>query len=184
MIWATAHPGFKFTITIKESRFVDVDRSSNSWRYVASINPNEPSEVYVGNASTKSLEIVSVSSRLGLQECDFCDEDSDSSLNNSKGALNGKHIQIWQDGKASTFVTDEQSRRVGVLESGKSVNEIPNAEIRNLRFGFGADHPPVIFVPIQSGSAPHINATINGMNNSENNEADIDIALSCRHLQF
>ncbi|HSD58450.1 MAG TPA: hypothetical protein VLB04_09740, partial [Methanotrichaceae archaeon] len=163
----------------KESRFVDVDRSSNSWRYVASINPNEPSEVYVGNASTKSLEIVSVSSRLGLQECDFCDEGNGSSLNNSKGALNGKHIQIWQDGKASTLVADEQGRRAGVLESGKFINEIPDAEIRNLRFGFGDDHPPVIFVPIQSGSAPHINATINGMNNSENNSEKnkVDIAI-------
>ena len=159
----------------KESRFVDVDRSSNSWRYVASINPNEPSEVYTGNASTQSLEIVSVSSRLGLQECDFCDEDNSSSLNNSKGALNGKHIQIWQDGKASTLVADEQGRRSGVLESGKFVNEIPDAEIRNLRFGFGDDHPPVIFVPMQSGSAPHINATISGMNNSEKNEVDIAI---------
>ncbi len=159
----------------KESRFVEVDRGSNSWRYIASINPNEPAEVYVGNASTQGLEIVSVSSRLGLQECDFCDEDNGSSLNNSKGALNGKHIQIWQDGKASTIITDDQGRRVGVLESGKFVNEIPDAEIRNLRFGFGAEHPPVIFVPIQSGSAPHIKATVNGMNNSEKDEVDIAI---------
>jgi hypothetical protein len=167
----------------KESRFVEVNRSSNSWRYVASINPNEPAEVYVGNASTQGLEIVSVSSRLGLQECDFCSEDNGSSLNNSKGALKGKNIQIWQDGKASTFVTDEQGRRAGVLESGKFVNEIPDAEIRNLRFGFGDNHPPVIFVPIQSGSAPHINATINGMNSSEssnenNSETNkVDIAI-------
>jgi hypothetical protein len=162
----------------KESRFVDVDRSSNSWRYIASINPNEPAEVYVGNASTQGLEIVSVSSRLGLQECDFCSEDNGSSLNNSKGALNGKNIQIWQDGKASTLVTDEQGRRAGVLESGKFVNEIPDAEIRNLKFGFGDDHPPVIFVPIQSGSAPHINATITGMNRSEKNNVDIAIIAS------
>lgn len=162
----------------KERRFVEVDRSSNSWRYVASVNPNEPEDVYVGNASTKSLEIVSVSSRLGPQECDFCDEDNDSGLNSTKGALNGqKHIQIWQDGKASTFVTDEQGRRSGVLESGVFVNEIPDAEIRNLRFGFGMDieHPPVIFVPMQSGMAPHIKATINSMNNSEKDKVDIAI---------
>jgi hypothetical protein len=116
---------------------------------------------------------------LGLQECDFCDEGNSSSLNDSKGALSGKHIQIWQDGKASTLIADEQGRRAGVLESGRFVNEIPDAEIRNLRFGFGDDHPPVIFVPIQSGSAPHINATINGINSSENNSErnKVDIAI-------
>lgn len=153
----------------KEHRSIYVDRNSNTWSYIASVNPNEPSEVYTGNASTKSLEIVSVSSRLGLQECDFCDKDDNSSLNSGKGALKGqKHIQIWQDGNVNTLVTNEHGQRVGFLESGKPVNEIPNAEIRSLRFGFGLDaqYPPVIFVPIQSGNAPDITVNISGKVNS------------------
>lgn len=153
----------------KEHRSIYVDRNSNTWSYIASVNPNEPSEVYTGNASTKSLEIVSVSSRLGPQECDFCDKDDNSSLNSGKGALKGqKHIQIWQDGNVNTLVTNEQGQRVGFLESGKPVNEIPNAEIRSLRFGFGLDaqYPPVIFVPIQSGNAPDITVNISGKVNS------------------
>lgn len=156
----------------KESRSVEVDRNSNTWSYIASVNPNEPSEVYTGNASTKSLEIVSISSRLGLQKCDFCSEENGSGLNNTRGSLNDqKHIQIWQDGRANTLITDEQGRRVGTLESGEHVNEIPGAEIRNLRFGFNKEHPPVIFVPVKPGMAPHITATISGVNNSgENNE--------------
>ncbi|MDD1750827.1 MAG: hypothetical protein LUO89_13250 [Methanothrix sp.] len=158
----------------KERRAIYVDRNSNTWSYIASVNPNEPSEVYTGNGSTKSLEIVSVSARLGLQECDFCEEDDSSGLNSSKGALKGqKHIQIWQDGNVNTLVTDEHGQRVGFLESGNPVNEIPNAEIRNLRFGFGmgVHYPPVIFVPIQSDNVPDITINISSeVNSSEENK--------------
>lgn len=155
----------------KERRFIEVDRNSNSWRYVASINPNEPSEVYTGNASTKSLEIVSVSSRLVQQECDFCAEDGNSSVNSSKGALKGqKNIQIWQNGRANALVTNEHGQRIGFLESGEFVNEIPDAKIRNLRFGFGMEYPPVIFVPVQSGSAPHLTINISSKANNDSDE--------------
>lgn len=164
----------------KEHRFVEVDKNSNSWRYVASINPNEPSEVYTGNASTKSLEIVSISSRLGQQECDFCDDDGNSSLNNSKGALKGqKHIQIWQDGRANTLVTDENGQRAGVLESGEIINEIPGAEVRNLRFGFGMEHPPVIFVPMQQGTNPHITINVS----SKANISSINISSKANYSE-
>ncbi len=159
----------------KEQRSIYVDRNSNTWSYIASVNPNESSEVYAGNASTKSLEIVSISPRLGLQKCDFCSVENGSGLNNTKGSLNDqKHIQIWQDGRANTLITDDQGRKVGTLESGEPVNEIPGAEIRNLRFGFNKKHPPVILVPVHPGTVPHITATISGVNNSEENKTDIE----------
>lgn len=158
----------------KERRSIYVDRSSNTWSYIASINPNEPSSLYEGNASTKNLEIVSVSSRLGLQDCDFCEEESSSNLNgSSKGSLKEqKYIQVWQEGIANTLVTDEQGQRVGFLESGQPVNEIPGAEMRNLRFSFGSDaaYPPVIFVPMQSGGIPHIKVEVSGKTNDSEEE--------------
>lgn len=163
----------------KDTRFVEVDRKSNTWRYQASINPDEPSTIYTGNASTKNLEIVSVSSRLGLQQCDFCDggNGSRSKDGNNKGALSGyKNLQIWQNGKARTLVTDDQGRRIGYLPSGKFVNEIPNAEARNLRFGLNSGHSPIIFVPIESGSAPRVNVTISSTaDNNEENKAETAI---------
>lgn len=163
----------------KDTRFVEVDRKSNTWKYQASINPNEPSTVYTGNASTKNLEIVSVSSRLGLQQCDFCDDDkgSRSKNGNSKGALPGyKNLQIWQNGKARALITDDQGRRIGYLPSGEFVNEIPNAEARNLRFGLNSGHSPIIFVPIESGSASRVNVTISSTaNDNEENKAETAI---------
>jgi len=165
----------------KDSRFIEVDTLSNTWRYQSSINPNEPDSLYSGNASTKNLEIVSLSSRLGQQQCDFCGAESTATdvnaagKNGSKGTLQGaKRIQIWQSGKARTLIADENGRRVGLLESGQFVNEIPGAEIRNLKFG--GDHPPVILLPLALVNASHLAIEISSTaNGSGKNQADTAI---------
>ena len=158
----------------KDSRFIEVDTLNNSWRYLASASPDEPNSLYSGNASTKNLEIVSLSSRLGQQQCDFCKDEDPAASNASL-----KNIQIWQSGKASALVTDESGRRVGLLDSGQMVNEIPGAEIRSLKFGLAgisSTHPPVILLPLalvkESHLAIEINSTANG---SQKNQADTAI---------
>ena len=158
----------------KDSRFIEVDTLNNSWRYLASASPDEPNSLYSGNASTRNLEIVSLSSRLGQQQCDFCKDEDPAASNASL-----KNIQIWQSGKASALVTDESGRRVGLLDSGQMVNEIPGAEIRSLKFGLagiGSTHPPVILLPLalvrESHLAIEINSTANG---SQKNQADTAI---------
>ena len=110
----------------------------------------------------------------GMQQCDFCKDEDPAASNASL-----KNIQIWQSGKASALVTDESGRRVGLLDSGQMVNEIPGAEIRNLKFGLagiGSTHPPVILLPLalvkESHLAIEINSTANG---SQKNQADTAI---------
>ncbi|MDD1742667.1 MAG: methylenetetrahydrofolate reductase C-terminal domain-containing protein [Methanotrichaceae archaeon] len=110
-------------------RYVEIDRNANTWKYNASINPNEPSVLYAGNASTESLEVVSVSSRLEPQECEFCVDGA-----RGKGALSQKHAQIWSRGIDRVLITDKLGRRIGITDSGISVNEIPDAERLDLRF--------------------------------------------------
>ena len=158
----------------KDNRYIEVDQANNSWRYQASDSPDEPDSLYSGNASTRNLEIVSLSSRLGLQQCDFCKNEDPAAINASL-----KNIQIWQSGKARALVTDENGRRVGQLDSGQMVNEIPGAEIRSLKFGLagiGSTYPPVILLPLalvkDSHLAIEINSTANG---SGKNEADTAI---------
>jgi len=168
----------------QEVRFIEVDRASNTWSYQASTNPDEPGSLYTGNASTRNLEIVSLSSRLGQQRCDFCDKTSGNASSKTKGAVEGQeNIQIWQNGLARVLVTDESGQRAGVLESGEFVNEIPGAEVRSLKFG--SDHPPVIWLP--SGSANNSHLTIgvySAANDSAKNLADTAVfakgfALDC-----
>jgi len=161
----------------KDNRFIEVDTLSNTWRYQASVNPDEPNSLYSGNASTKNLEIVSLSSRLGLQRCDFCEEKS--SAANESAAGSTKNIQIWQSGKARALITDENGQRVGLLESGQFVNEIPGAEIRNLKFGLagiGSAHPPVILLPLALINDSHLGIEISSTaNGSQKNQADTAI---------
>ena len=160
-----------------EIRSVEVDTKANTWRYQASVNPNEPSTLYTGNATTMNLEIVSISPRLELQDCDFCDDSNDTVLNNSQGiAPKNKRVQVWQDGKAKSLVTDKLGRRVGFLESGQPVNEIPDAEIRNLKLAANNTHLPVIFVPVESGTKPDLKVTVSSaMTGEEMNEANTTI---------
>jgi len=170
----------------KDSRFIEVDTLTNSWRYLASSNPDEPNSLYSGNASTKNLEIVSLSSRLGQQQCDFCGEESGAAKESAAGST--KNIQIWQSGKARALVTDENGQRVGLLESGQLVNEIPGAEIRNLKFGLAgvaSAHPPVLLLPLALINASHLAINISSTaNGSQKNQADTAIiapgfALAC-----
>jgi hypothetical protein len=170
----------------KDSRFIEVDTLTNSWRYLASASPDEPDSLYSGNASTRNLEIVSLSSRLGQQQCDFCGEENTAAKESAAGST--KNIQIWQSGKARALVTDESGQRVGLLESGQLVNEIPGAEIRNLKFGLvgiGSDYPPVILLPLALINASHLAINISSTSNgSQKNQADTAIiapgfALAC-----
>lgn len=118
-----------------ETRVIKIDRKANTWKYDGSTNPNEPTELYSGNASTQSLEIVFVSSRLVKQECDFCDEGNNTTLNKAKGSLpEERHVQVWVNGKGIFFITDEMGRRIGTIDSGEFVNEIPDAKRLKLKF--------------------------------------------------
>jgi len=163
----------------KDERFVEVNRTTNTWRYQASINPDEQSTLYVGNASTKTLEIVSVSSRLGRQKCEFCDADNNtSSASGAQNATSGSKgsLQVWQNGMARVLVTDDRGRSVGFLDSGKPVNEIPDAEMRNLKFAPNELPMPVIFVPISSDNAAKISVNVSSSANSsaENKSAKVE----------
>ncbi|HEY9675002.1 MAG TPA: hypothetical protein V6D11_26410 [Waterburya sp.] len=58
------------------TRKIIVDSNANTWKYNASINPNAPEYLYEGDANTKTLLLTPTSSRLRIQQCPFCEEDS------------------------------------------------------------------------------------------------------------
>lgn len=144
----------------KLTRAVTVDRRNNSWSYTASINPNRPSALYTGNASTKTLEVVSIPPRLVQQRCDFCEENTSLSLNRTKGTVASEgHVQFWVDGNASILVSDESGRRTGFVGPGQFVYEIPNSSAQSLKYltePWTVDQQPVITVP----QSPNISARL------------------------
>ncbi|MFB3766391.1 MAG: hypothetical protein ACE14P_14250 [Methanotrichaceae archaeon] len=133
-------------------RSVKIDTKNNSWMYYASVNPNEPSAMYTGNASTHNLEVVSISSRLDKQRCDFCDN----SLGGTETSTGEEYIHVWQEGNANLVIADESGRRIGYPEPNKFVNEIPNAEVKYFKFA-AKKKAPLYILPATGNFTIEIN---------------------------
>lgn len=57
-------------------RAVHVDYTNDQWAYLAATNPNEASEIYVGDASTQSMSLYEVNKANGRQPCPICSSGS------------------------------------------------------------------------------------------------------------
>jgi hypothetical protein len=53
-------------------RTITVNGRSDTWSYQATQNPHDKSELYVGNAQTKTLQLWNLTPGLGVQPCPFC----------------------------------------------------------------------------------------------------------------
>jgi tetratricopeptide (TPR) repeat protein len=132
-----------YVILIYDNNFPDITRpvlinqTTNAWSYDDSLVPNASYEIYVGNATTRSLELVPISVELKPQQCPFC---KDSSVNMSL---------VWQDGEGRLLITDSQDRRLGLVE-GRMINEIPGADVIYPIIGRsdgGEDEAPIFEIP-------------------------------------
>jgi hypothetical protein len=134
-------------------RAIHVDVNANTWQYSASINPAEQEDLYEGDADTHTLEIVSITPRLGEQFCEFC---SSAAITQRAGAGVAapiiEYIEVWLEGPADLLITDEQGRRIG-YENGEFLNEIPDAQTERVKLGvdvWDANNEPVYRIPAAS----------------------------------
>ena len=109
-----------------QERQIIVDRTANTWKYEASINPDEPAALYEGDADTFTLSLTPTSARLGQQACDFCADGAASRAGGLAAQPAPANTQVWLDGDGDLLITDEQGRRLG-YDEGKFVNEIPDS---------------------------------------------------------
>src|SRR5205807_8746245 len=56
----------------KVTRAIKIDRNANTWSYDAATNPSNPSELYQGDANTKTIDVEPTSPGIGPQPCPFC----------------------------------------------------------------------------------------------------------------
>jgi len=100
----------------EEDRFIEIDRSANTWKYnLAAVNPGVPPRPWGGGAESHSIAVVPMSLRLKKPICPFCTD-------------NGGKTTIMPRA-SSVSITDQEGRRVGVDADGKVINEIPGAEV-------------------------------------------------------
>jgi hypothetical protein len=133
MVYDNNYPGLE--------RYVEIDRRTNRWRYLASTNPSEPDSEYIGDAGTFTLTLTPTSPRLGQQECPFCSE-------GGGGAPSSERRQIWLGGDANLLISDAMDRRLGYI-GGTLVNEIPGATAVGVRSAdlWKYDSEPLYLVP-------------------------------------
>jgi len=136
-----------------ETRRVIVDVNEETWEYQASTNPNEPSELYKGDESTRTLEIIPTSNRLGKQECEFCAGGGNGGVRSARGVAfqTQSFNQIWLEGDADLLITDQDGNRTGFVD-GKFINEIPGAEANEFKYMgievWNVDKEPVYQIPL------------------------------------
>ncbi len=150
-------------------RKVSFDTNANSWSYEASTNPNEPSALYTGDASTPapSIELDPAFPGLGTQPCPFCGKVPASAGNSAlrtPGAtpahLAGLRTdvgapatdEIWLQGSdtdhAHLLIADDKGGQIGFV-NGAFVSKMPGAtaEFQKSDQDWRASSEPTYYVP-------------------------------------
>ncbi len=112
-----------------QTRAISFDTNKDTWSYDAAANPSDPSELYEGDADTKTLVLFPTTPGQGTQPCPFCgDVPSKGSTAGTTGAA--RTAVIYLTGSATNhshvLVTDHAGHHLGYF-NGKLVNQIPGA---------------------------------------------------------
>jgi hypothetical protein len=147
-----------------------IDRNANTWNYEASINPSVASEMYDGDAQTKSLFLFPVTPSTQQQTCTMCSATSTASpsgllLGSSSGAEN----EIWLDGPADLIIVDQAGHKLGRVD-GKIINEIPGAHYEvNFADTYDTEIEPTYYLPV----SVNFKITLDGTNLKEKAETNL-----------
>jgi hypothetical protein len=130
------------------TRAISFDTVRDTWSYNAASNPSDPTELYQGNSSTKSVILFPTAPGQGVQKCPFCGKVP--STSGGLGAAGATEV-IYLDGAvsdhANLVVTDHSGHRLGVV-NGKLVDQIPGANFTPVLGGtFTNQFLPYFFVP-------------------------------------
>jgi len=155
------------------ARRLVVDRNKNTWQLNLSTNPLEAEGVWMGDASSLSLEICPGKPRLTLQDCPFCDETSSvGPMGLAAFSAVQRYNEIYIDGNGvQVLITDKQGKRFGYI-NGRLIQEIPGVSFRRTKSSddlFKDDSAPVILVPVNIA----FNLTLDGSTLTNSTAADV-----------
>jgi hypothetical protein len=102
-------------------RRIHVNTRTDSWSYVAAINPSVPGSVYKGNAQTGTLSLVPTTTGLGVHYCPFCA---------NPGVNPNPYYQLWLQGNpynhGHLFIQNPQGQGIG-YDHGNFISQMPGA---------------------------------------------------------
>ena len=111
----------------KQPRAILFDRNANRWSYQASINPSVPSEVYWGDATTKSLFLFPTNPGTKPFAALMPSDGRTVGMAAPAIPLNTIFLEASAKNHAHLLITDDQGKRLGFTSDGKFYSEIPGA---------------------------------------------------------
>jgi hypothetical protein len=134
-----------------QTRAIAFNATKDTWSYDAASNPSDPSELYQGDAKTKTISLFPTSPGRHTQPCPFCGKvSSTGSTAGTTGATRTAVISLAGSATnhSHVLVTDQKGRRLGRV-NGSLVNEIPGAHYVLLASGQDWKNKlePVLYVP-------------------------------------
>lgn len=155
-----------------QTRFVEIDKKDETWRYHTASNPNETESDYVGDTSTHTLSLKRLSDReRPIYECPFCKEESGDHASPASAEM----LTFELNGEGNILITDGAGKRFGFdPQKNQMLTEIPGAQALVFEGGLGLDIPPTYKIPYQKGGKPF---TINVSGKSLKSEVDADMEI-------
>jgi hypothetical protein len=155
-----------------QTRYVEIDKKDETWRYHTASNPNETESDYVGDPSTRTLGLKRMSDReRSTYECPFCEEESGDHASPASAEM----LTFELNGEGNILITDGAGKRLGFdPQKNQTLSEIPGAQALIIDGGLGMDVPPTYKIPYQKGGKPF---TINVSGKSLKSEVDADMEI-------
>ncbi len=142
------------TTTIpKQRKYITVNMTANTWRYVTAATPGEAPTIYTGTATSGNLSLHINNSRdLPAGQyftCPFCNgEVTSASLHGSATGEITSTIRFEYAGEGAFLVANDADQSTGyAFDTETFINEIPGATVNYFKGGLGKDVPPAIEVP-------------------------------------
>lgn len=169
----------------KQRKYIKIDMSANTWRYVTAATPGEAPTIYAGTATgdtSGGLSILPVSSRdlaAGKYfECSFCNPPQ--TQVSMRGSTIGDNVKkgttFHYAGEGALLVVDDMDRGTGyAYDTEEDINEIPGATLAYARGGLGLNVPPRITVPSLDNDEARYTAVISGHTIDEESQGSLAI---------
>lgn len=168
-----------------ETKIMTVEKGGKQqWKFNASINPDEEADWYIGDRTTKTLELTANSWRdrqrfaapFDEEEEEESDDKNKNSTKSKTSGGGGGMAEFTLNGDGDLLVTDGNGKRFGFdPNTNRFVNEIPRAEDFTPKGGMGVDLPHYR-LPLQAGGAKPYTITISGKNLKS--ESDVDFTYT------
>ncbi len=152
----------------KQRKYITVNMTNNTWRYVTASTPGETPDIYTGTADSGNIWLTPNRSRdLAAGKyfyCDFCNAPVSSARSQPSATdqISGT-LSVQYSGEGAILVVNDAGQATGDdHQSATFVNQIPNAQVYHYQGGLGKEMPPRIVIPFTEVDETYYTVIVHG----------------------